>query len=194
MKLLRAKLAALTLLFTAFQASSQMRLPVSPGLRSDLQKVVTDFPKNFPNLIGDVVAENAQSTDYACNLKFSGAEENSITRYSGNKPVYSWQAVMLTTEDFQEATKKYKWLCSQVKGMTMQLSDVTFTLTGDIDPADESKKFSSSVFKLMPAAVNLPKMKVEVSIQFYFPEWKVGLAVYDREREDNEQGSQDDSR
>src|SRR5947209_3970575 len=161
MKLLRAKLAALVIFFTAFHSSAQLRLPVSPALRADLQRVVTDFPKNFPNLKGDVVAENPQSTDYACNLKFSGAEENSITRYSGNKPIYSWQAVMLTTEDFQEAVKKYKWLCTQVKGMTLELNDVTFTLAGEVDPADESKKFSSSVFRLFPNDVNLPKMKVE---------------------------------
>jgi hypothetical protein len=31
-------------------------------------------------------------------------------------------------------------------------------------------------------------LKVEASMQFEFPEWKINLMVYEREREDNEQG------
>jgi hypothetical protein len=40
----------------------------------------------------------------------------------------------------------------------------------------------------MPNAANMPKLKVEASMQFEFPEWKINLMVYEREREDNEQG------
>jgi hypothetical protein len=34
----------------------------------------------------------------------------------------------------------------------------------------------------------MPKLKIEASMQFQFPEWRVSLLVYEREREDNEQG------
>jgi hypothetical protein len=30
------------------------------------------------------------------------------------------------------------------------------------------------------------KLKIEVSMHFEFPAWKVGLSVYEKEREDNE--------
>jgi hypothetical protein len=36
----------------------------------------------------------------------------------------------------------------------------------------------------------LKKMKVEVSMQFEFPEWKVLVLVYEKEREDTEQYSE----
>ena len=53
---------------------------------------------------------------------------------------------------------------------------------------DESKKFFTSIFKLTPNAANMPRLKIEASMQFEFPEWKVNLIVYEKEREDNEQG------
>ena len=95
----------------------------------------------------------------------------------------------MNTEDFEEASKKYKWLYNQLKVMTVKLEGgYSFTLSGDYDAPDESKKFSSSIFKLTPNAGNMPKLKIEASMQFEFPEWKVTIAVYEREREDDERG------
>ena len=34
----------------------------------------------------------------------------------------------------------------------------------------------------------MPRLKIEVSMQFEFPEWKVVLSVYEKEREDHERG------
>ena len=73
--------------------------------------------------------------------------------------------------------------------MTIKMGDGdSFSLSGAYDEPDESKKFSTSTYRLMPAATNLPKLKVEATLQFEFPEWKVNLLVYQREREDNERG------
>jgi len=173
----------------AFTAHTQVRFPVTNnGLRTDLQKVVEDYLKDFSSLKGDVLIENPQSVEYASLLQFSGAEGNSITRYNSTRNIFSWQAIMLTTDDFNEAVKKYKWLYSQLKVMTINLNEYSFSLSGDYDEPDESRKFSDCSFNLLPAAINLPKLKIEVTMQFEFPDWKVGLQVFQREREDNERG------
>jgi len=73
--------------------------------------------------------------------------------------------------------------------MTIALDNgYSFTMSGDYEAPDESRKFSSSIFKLTPNASTMPKLKIEVSMQFEFPEWKVSLLVYEKEREDNERG------
>jgi hypothetical protein len=190
MKMLKTSLIAFVILFFASQIQAQIRFPVTNNdLRNNLQKVIADFSNQLNSMKGDTLAQNPQTVEYASLLKFEGAEQNTITQYISTKSIYSWQAVVLTTEDFEEAVKKYKWLCKQLKVMTINLGDgYTFSLNGNYEPAVETKKFSSSTFQLTPAATYLPKLKIEVGLQFYFPEWKVNLVVYQKEREDNERG------
>ena len=190
MKILKTSLIAFVFLCVVPKTQAQFRIPVTNNeLRNNLEKVILGFADQLNTVKGDTLARNPQTVEYATLLKFDGAEQNTITQYISTKPVYSWQAVMLTTEDFEEATKKYKWLCNQLKVMTINLGDgYTFSLNGRYEAPAESRKFSSSTFQLTPAATNLPKLKIEVGMQFYFPEWKVNLTVYQKEREDNERG------
>jgi hypothetical protein len=111
-----------------------------------------------------------------------------MTQYNSKNKIYSWQAVLLSSEDFEESSKKYKWLYNQLKVMTVKVQDYTFTLSGEYNAPDESKNFCSTIFKLTPNASNMPKLKIEASMQFQFPEWKIRLLVYERERDDSEQG------
>jgi hypothetical protein len=190
MKLYQNRLLLISFLFLNIAASAQVRLPVSNNaLRTDLQKVIEDFSKQFTALKGEMQSENPQTVEFTSLLQLSGSENSVITQYSGSKPIYSFNALMLTTEDFEEATAKYKWLYNQLKGMTIRLNrDYTFSLDGDYEAPAESLKFSSSIMKLVPGATNLTKMKVEIAMQFEFPEWKVSLLVYEKEREDKDRG------
>ena len=189
MKILNTSLIAFSLFF-ASQIHAQVRFPVTNNdLRNNLQKIIAGFSNQLNTVKGDTLARNPQTIEFATLLKFDGSEQNTITQYISTKPIYSWQAVMLTTEDFEEATKKYNWLCKQMKVMTINLGDgYTFSLNGTYQAPDESKGFSISTYQLTPAATYLPKLKVEVGMQFYFPEWKVNLTVFQKDREDNERG------
>lgn len=180
--------ASLTL---SFVAQAQLKLPgLSNGdVRQALEKVITDFPKNFSTLKGEVVSDEPQSVQYASLLPFKSAEKNTITSYSGKLPVYSWQAQMLTTEEFDAAQKKYKSLYNDLKSISLTLNrDYNYGLEGEYDTPDESRKFASTVMHLTPNATGLPNVKVELSMQYEFPEWKVYLTVYQRERKDDEKG------
>ena len=172
-------------------SQAQLKLPSlgNTDVRNALEKVISDFPRQFSSLKGDVVNTSPQTVEYASLLTFRSAEQNTITQYSGKLPVYSWQAQMFTTEEFDAAAKKYKSLYSQLKAMTITLNrDYAYSLSGELDKPDESKKFSTTVFNLLPNASNLPKVKVQLSMQYEFPAWKVYLTVYQKEREDNERG------
>src|SRR5262245_61236062 len=81
-------------------SAAQLKLPVVNGVTNDVKKVIDDHPNHFANLKGEMITQTTQTIDYACNFKVNGAEETTITQYSSKKPVYSWQAVMLTTESF----------------------------------------------------------------------------------------------
>lgn len=175
----------------SFSGRAQLRLPglSNADVRQALEKVITDFPKNFSTLKGDVLNSDPQSVQYTSLLQFQTAEKNTITEYSGKLPVYSWQAQILTTEEFAVAEKKYKALYKDLKGLSLTLNrDYSYGLEGEYEAPDESRKFATTEFHLTPNASSLPKVKVELSLQFEFPEWRLYLSVYQKEREDNERG------
>ncbi|HEU4904003.1 MAG TPA: hypothetical protein VFT06_14455 [Flavisolibacter sp.] len=193
MKMSATRVSAVFLfLFVFVSADAQLRLPSrsASDMRQALEKVITDYSKGFSNLKGDLLNDSdPQRIEYASLLTFKTAETNTIIRYSGSSPVYSWQAQLLTTDDFAVAEKKYNSLYKDLKGITLTLNrDYTFGLEGKYDAPNESLGFASTAFHLTPNASGLSKIKVELSLQYEMPEWKIQLAVYQKEKEDNERG------
>lgn len=183
-------LLSLAFLCCSLAAQSQLiKLPVNNAFRTDIQKVVEDFPHQFTAIRGDVINKNPQTVEYASLLIPEGVQESVITQYSaGQKPIYSWQAILLTTEDYGTAVKKYKWLFSQLKGLNVKYVADLYTLRGEYELPDESRKFTVSTLALSQPPGLLRKLKVDVALNFEFPEWKVSMLVYEKEKEDDERG------
>lgn len=155
--------------------------------------MVSDFPRELSTIRGEEVMANPQTVEYATTLDLEGVESNTVTKFIANRPIYSWKALVLTTEEFEEAEKKYKWLANQLKVMTLTLEGgSSFTLSGDYEQPDESKKFFVSSYRLTPAATALPKLQIQVTMEYMFPEWKVGMVIFQKEREDKERGPKRD--
>jgi hypothetical protein len=170
-------------------ATAQLKLPALQGVGNDVKKVIEDYPNRFVNLMGEMIMENTQSTDYRCNFNVNGAEEAFVTRYSAKKEVCSWQAVMLTTEHFDKAKQKYKALFTQLNNMAIHFGEGHYRLKGKYEAPEEAKKFNTVLFSLEPVNDAGKKLKIEISMQYEAPmEWKVKVLVYDREREDDERG------
>lgn len=183
-------------LFFGNVAQSQLKLPVTNGIAPDVKKVIQDYPNHFSNLQGELIIQQAQSTDYECNFKVNGAEQASITQYTSTKKIISsWQALMLTTDDFEEAKKKFKSLFSQLNNLAVKMGNTnTYHLKGKYETPAEEKKFTSVVFSFENGGEEIKKLKVEIVMLYEPMEWKVKVLVYDKEREDDERGPRDESR
>lgn len=176
-----------------FSSHAQLHLPGN-SLGQDFKKVIRDYPNQFSHLQGELLQEKTQSTDYDLNFRIDGAESAMITRYSAKgKPVVSWEAVMMTSESFEEAKKKYRSMYTLFNNMAVKMDNgVTFYLKGPYETPFEEVKFSTSVLAFEKADRYVSRMKVDVSLQYEMMEWKVKVRVYDRERDDTEQGNQVD--
>lgn len=173
---------------------SQLRLPLANALAIDIRKIIRDYPHQFGSLQGNIIEENPQATSYECTFKVTGAENSSITKYSSNKrKVYSWQALMLTTDDFEIAKKKFRALFSQFNqlGVKMDYGE-TFYLGGKYETPVEEKKFNSVILMFENPDRNTHRMKLEISMQYELLEWKVRVLIYEHERDDDEQGDIED--
>lgn len=177
-----------TFLFS--HADAQLKLPILNATANDVKKVIEDYPNRFINLMGEMITENTQSTDYQCNFTVNGAEEATITRYSAKKEVCSWQALMLTTENFDKARQKFKSLYNQLNNLSVNTGgSKNFHLKGKYEAPQEEKKFAAVLFSFEPGGESVKKLRVEISMQYFAPmEWKVKVLVYDKDREDDERG------
>lgn len=186
-------LVLLTISFLFFSpADAQIKLPiVNNGVGSDVKKVIEDYPNRFINLMGEVKILNEQSTDYYCNFKVNGAEETFVTRYSAKREgVVSWQALMMTTGEFDEAKKKFKSFYNQINNLSVSIDQKSYRLKAEYKSPSEEMKFASILFSLDPVEEVTRKLKVELLLQYQAPmEWKIKILVYDREREDAERGN-----
>jgi hypothetical protein len=193
MKMKRPKLTLAAAVLFSQMANAQLRMPLPTAFRADVQKVVADFPSQFASLRGDVRITNPQTVEYASLVQVDKAEECIITKYSSNtRAVYSLYALMLRTEDFRDAEKKYRWLYAQLKGMNVKYVVDKYTLEGAYDAPAEERKFTTSVLSIADAPQALKKLRLEVSMQFEFPEWKVALTIFEKEKEDDEAGAPND--
>ena len=171
--------------------SAQLKAPDDSAFTRDFKKIIENYPDHFNNLKGELLEENVQSVEYSCNCTISGAEESTITLYSSKKNnVYSWQAVMLTSDDFEKAAQKFSSLFKELKSLAVSTGGASnYHLRGMYESPAVEKKFTSVLFSFDPPDEHIKKLKAELSIEFYPPmEWKVKVLLYNREREDIEQG------
>ena len=160
----------------------------SGSFTNDLKKIIKEYPHQFAPLLGNVIRENPQTVEYECTQSLSGAEQSVITKHSGGaKKVYSWQATMLTTDDYEAAAKKYRQLYTALNNLAVKMhTGVTFYLKGKYALPTEEKRFSISLMAFEKPDLPISRLRIEVSMQYLFPEWKVAIKIFEQEREDDE--------
>lgn len=171
-------------LFSLFNAHSQIKItPGNKALLNDLRKVIDDYPNQFANIRGELMVQNPQSADYRCNFIMNTAEQCFITRYSDDKRnICSWQACLLTTEEFEDAAKKFRTLFAQLNNTNISGG----RLRGAYEIPAEEKNFTSVLFSFDSNDELLKKLKIELVVENELLEWKVKILVYDREQEEIE--------
>jgi hypothetical protein len=80
---------------------------------------------------------------------------------------------------------------NQIKNTIVKIDgEKSYILNGHFQLPDERKRYHSTFFTLLPSNGQLQKIKVELVLQYQVPLWKISLTIYDRDRDDSEQGSQ----
>lgn len=184
-----AFLLFLMLVLSVSSSSAQLKSPQDNAFQADVQNVILDYPNSFQHYIGNEIVNNPQSTDYASLLKIRGAEECTITKYASKKRNrYSYQAVMLTTDDFEKAKETFDMYYNRLNNVSFRFASQSYNLSGVYERPTEENKFTTTLFSVSPAEENVKQLKVELVMDYTVTEWKVKLLVYEKEREDDERG------
>lgn len=173
--------------FWAFSGSAQplLSLKKTPKtLRPVIEKVAADYSQNFDNIKGDTISISDNIIVFASKVAPSDALSTSITKYT-DPYSYTWQAIMFQSEDYEEASEKYKDYYKQLNGSTITFFDKTkYKLGGPFDEPDEGRAFASSILQLDPVNRNLQFFKVEIAMDYSLPQWTVKVLIYEKVSDD----------
>lgn len=175
-------LTLVCLLCSAFFAQSQGVFTTQT--HTALQAVVDDFPNRFKNIRGELLRDDVQTSDYTSRIEIPGALNTVITRYTSNRDtdIYSWKALLAGSEEFTEASRRYRELYRELKNSIIKMEgEKPFILNGVYEIPTEDKRFIVSKFYLLPRTEMLKDLRIELSMEYLMTEWKVFLHIYEQE-------------
>ncbi len=183
------KLFCALFIFTALNLSAQSKISkitLVPALTSDIQKVARDYYIHFDNIKGEKLSESGNIIEYASKVSPPGAIESTIMQIKSLHNSYSWQALMLDTENYNEAVASYKKIYRQLSGAKISLENgETYKLEGVYDEPNEARAFASSMLELDANKKSVQLFKIEVALNYTMPEWSVKIYVYEKENDED---------
>ena len=175
-----------------FSLSAQV-IPIKNALQTDIAKVLSDYPNGFKNIIGDEILQNPQSIEFECLVTIKDAIKCRLVKYSSNvKDIYSWEADMIKTDDFETASNKFRTLYNSLQHLSVNINGTTAVFKGDYIKPSEAIKFTTIVLDAGDKSPELKKLKLALILEADMLEWEIKIQVYEQEREDKDRGSTKD--
>ena len=172
----------------AISLSAQI-IPTKNSLQTDIGKVISDYPNGFKNIIGEQVIENPQTIEFECLVTVKDAIKCRLVKYSSNvKEIYSWEADMLKTDDFETAAKKFRELYNSLQHLSVNINGSTAVFKGDYIKPSEAIKFTTIVLDPADKTPELKKLKISLVLEADMLDWVIKIQVYEQEREDRDKG------
>ena len=171
-----------------FSLSAQV-IPIKNAFQNDIAKVISDYPNGYKNIIGEQIIENPQSIEFECLVKVKDAIKCKLIKYSSNvKDVYSWEADMIKTDDFEAASKKFRELYNSLQHLSVNINGSTAVFKGDYIKPSEAIKFTTIVLETGDKSPELKSLKLALILETDMLDWVIKIQVYEQEREDKEKG------
>jgi hypothetical protein len=176
-------------ILSAFHITAQSKLPalkLTLTIAPDIVKVARDYYDHFFHIKGEEILETESTIEYKSKILPQGAVESTITQIKSLQNVYSWQAIMMNTDDREKAIAKYKQIFRQLDGANFTMSDgKTCKIKGLYDAPDDDRSFASSILEPNVTEKYLRRLKIEVGLNYNMPGWSVKILVYEKESDED---------
>ena len=187
--LMKPLTATFIFILFVFSLSAQI-IPIKNALQTDIAKVISDYPNGYKNIIGEQIIENPQSIEFECLVTIKDAIKCKLIKYSSNvKDIYSWEAEMIKTDDFEAASKKFKAIYNSLQHLSVDINGTTAVFKGDYIKPSEAIKFTTIILDPGDKTPEFKKLKLALVLETDMLDWVIKIQVYEREREDKEKGA-----
>lgn len=154
-----------------------------------LEKVIQDYPNQFKNIKGDLLASNQREAEYKSVVVIPGAESSTVIQYTGaERHIVSWQTILYSSADFDKAEEKFKELYGEIKNTIVRLDgERPVILNGKYETPEEGKTHTTVVFDILPSTGSTRQLRVDMTLSKQRNgRWVVVLSVYDKDRKEEE--------
>jgi len=190
--LMKPLTATFLFILFVFSLSAQV-IPIKNAFQTDIAKVLSDYPNGFKNIIGDEIKQNPQSIEFECLVTVKEAIKCRLIKYSSNvKNIYSWEADMIKTDDFEAASKKFRELYNSLQHLSVNINGSTAVFKGGYIKPTEAIKFTNIVLDAGDKTPELKSLKLALILETDMLDWVIKIQVYQQEREDKDKGPSKD--
>lgn len=175
--------ALLCLLFSTNSVQSQLFVQKDGAFLSAIEKVLSALPGQLKPITGELINNNPQSREYESKVLLPNSVSNSIVQYASvdnKKTIAAWHSVVLETDEFSVASKKFKWLYNQIKSGVYKCGGKNLRLSAAYEAPKEELAFTSLIFE---EAGKRGTERIELSMQYAVTNWIIKLAVYNEDKE-----------
>lgn len=160
----------------------------SPGFNDSLTEVVMDFRHDFKHLQGIELMPQQGSEVYRSNISLPGAAHCAIYRYHSQVDTSaSWQAIMYSGDNYQEAIKIYKNTYRLVNKSRIKWFDRSIvSFIGEMEKPLENINFASSELQLNVTDPRYKNFYAEIAISNGDNGWEVRLSLHNK-KDDKEE-------
>jgi len=171
--------------FACVQAQLIKPTPKTNPFEDSLSKVVLDFKNNFTNLQSDRLPVEIDADTYQSNICLPGATHCIVMRYhSVVDNSASWQAILYTGENYEEAVKVYKNVFGQIKKTKVKGIDSSpASFEGAIENPDENVRFTVSSLRLKAEDNRYTNFAADVELMNNYDGWEVHLNLYKKKKD-----------
>ena len=179
--------ATLAFILFIFFASAQI-IHVKNSLQTHIAKVISDYPNGFKNISGELLIQNPQTAEYESRIEIKDATCRVIKYSSSSKEIFSWEAEMLKTEGFEEASKKFRLYYNSLEHLSVNVNGVNAVFKGEYIQPSEAIKFTTIVFHANDKNDQTSNLKIALVLEAEMMEWVIKIQVYEKQRDDKERG------
>lgn len=176
------------MVFTVLSGHTQLKLlNNNPQFNEALNKITADYCNQFRNLRGESIVNNPESSEFTSTVNLPGAEACTIIQMRNTRQeTRAFEALMLTTDDFDAASKKYKQLYAQLHNASIRLDNGggRYVVKGEMEKPTEEKAMFSTLFDITPSTAFNKNLHIELTMIYELLEWKVKIEVYDKVPDD----------
>lgn len=170
--------------FHPLAQNKRVLLKTPNTIKTDIEKVARDYYDHFYNIMGEKISENESTVEYQSKIMPEGSLESFITQIKSLHNVYSWQAIMFNTDDYEKAVEKYKQLYHQLNGSNFKIQENrSWKFGGFYDAPDDSRSFASTILAPEVNDKVFQRLKIEIALNYSMPEWTVKILVYEKEND-----------
>jgi hypothetical protein len=156
-----------------------------------LNKIVLDFKNNFSTIKGKQLNTEPEAIVFVSKICLPAAKNCIIKKYTSTEDkTASWQALLYSSDNFDETIKMYKKFFAQIKAVNINGVDkISTSFFGKLEKMDENVRFFTSTLRLKTDNVYFKNLAVAIELTNNYAGWDIYINIYSKKIEADDDGA-----